>query len=69
LGQYKAFISLRLSILNTLLFSPFRKPLTYGKRFKMLKALIIEGRDTFLDTLSVLLWASFKGKKVHGRSC
>jgi hypothetical protein len=51
LGEYKAFIYLRLSILNTLLFLPFRKPLTYGKKLKMLKALTFGGLDSLLSIL------------------
>ena len=51
MGEYKAFISLRLSILNTLFFLPFRKPLTYGKKLKMLKVLTFGIFDSLLSIL------------------
>ena len=44
-----------LNILSPLLFLSYRKCLTYGKRFKMLKVLILRGLGALLSILSTLL--------------
>jgi len=57
LQRGETLISLYVGILSTLLFSIFRKALTYRKRIKLLKALILAGMGimpSVLITLSTL---------------
>src|SRR5215212_9173278 len=46
--------------LSTLLFLSYRKPLTYGKRFKMLKALILKHLVTLVSVLGLLSTLVFR---------